>query len=184
MFTFGRKMIFFFWQLFAIYDVMNSYSSQYPGEPSAPPLLFFCELNVQIDPPLIVGETPHGIRRIIPITGGTVEGPQLKGTIISGGADWQILRKDGVTEIEAHYQFKTSDNVLIYIKNFGLRVASPEVAERLAKGEHVHGSEYYFRSFPKFEAPKGEYEWMNNCLFLCTGLRLPDRVVLRVWRIL
>jgi hypothetical protein len=163
---------------------MNSIESTRQGEPGAPPLAFFCELNVQIDPPLIVGETPHGVRRIIPITGGTIEGPQLKGTIISGGADWQIVRKDGVTEIEAHYQLKTSDNVVIYIKNVGLRVASPEVAERIAKGESVQGSEYYFRSFPKFEAPKGKYEWINNCLFLCTGLRLPNSVLLRVWRIL
>ena len=151
---------------------------------SAPSLEFFCELNVQLDPPLIVGETPHGERKIIPITGGTVSGPVVNGKIISGGADWQLLRQDGVIEIEAHYQFKTEDNVVIYIKNIGLRVASPEVALKLAKGERVDESQYYFRGMPKFEAPKGVYGWINDCLFLCTGQRLPTSVLIRVWRIL
>jgi hypothetical protein len=64
---------------------------------TAPALDFFCELKVKLDPALIVGETPHGTRRIIPIIGGTVEGPKIKGEILNGGADWQILRADGVT---------------------------------------------------------------------------------------
>jgi hypothetical protein len=163
---------------------MNLPSPHHYDEPIAPSLEFFCELNVQIDPPLTVGDTPYGVRKIIPITGGFVTGPDLKGTIISGGGDWQVVRSDGVAEIEAHYQFKTIDDTVIYIKNTGLRVTSPEVAEKMARGEYVPGSEYYFRGFPKFEAPKGVYEWMNNCLFLCSGLRLPNRVLIHVWKIL
>jgi len=151
---------------------------------SAPALEFFCELNVQVDPPLIVGETAHGIRKIIPITGGTVTGPLINGKIISGGADWQLVRHDGVIEIEAHYQFKTEDDVVIYIKNAGLRVASMEVADKLAKGEPVNANQYYFRGTPKFEAPKGVHGWINNCLFLSSGERLAQSVLIRVWRIL
>ena len=86
---------------------------------TAPALDFFCELKVKLDPALIVGETPHGTRRIIPIIGGTVEGPKIKGEILNGGADWQILRADGVTELEAHYQFRTDDGTLIYIAYTG-----------------------------------------------------------------
>jgi hypothetical protein len=86
---------------------------------------------------MVVGETPHGLRRIIPIIGGTVEGTNLKGEILNGGADWQIIRKDGVAELEAHYQIKTDDGVIIYIKNTGLRVATPEVATRIGRGEQV-----------------------------------------------
>lgn len=150
----------------------------------APQLDFFCELKVKLDPALVVGETAHGIRRIIPIIGGTVEGPKVKGEIISGGADWQVLRKDGVMELEAHYQFKTDDGVIIYVKNVGLRAATPEVAARLAKGEKVPASDYYFRAVPKFEAPIGNYDWINNSLFVCTGERLPDAVLIRVWKVL
>jgi hypothetical protein len=150
----------------------------------APALDFFCELKVKLDPALIVGETPHGTRRIIPIIGGTVEGPKIKGEILNGGADWQILRADGVTELEAHYQFRTDDGTLIYVKNTGIRAASPEIAARLAKGEKVDANEYYFRAMPKFDAPKGKYDWVNNSLFVCTGERLPDYVLIRVWKVM
>ena len=151
---------------------------------TAPSLEYFCDLKVKLNPALIVGETPHGTRRIIPIIGGTVEGPKIKGEVLNGGADWQILRADGVTELEAHYQFKTDDGTLIYVKNTGIRAATPEIAARLAKGEKVDASEYYFRATPKFEAPKGKYDWINNSLFVCTGERLPDYVLIRVWKVM
>jgi hypothetical protein len=150
----------------------------------APALDFFCELKVKLDPALIVGETPHGTRRIIPIIGGKVEGPKIKGEILNGGADWQILRADGVTELEAHYQFRTDDGTLIYVKNTGIRAATPEIAARLARGEKVDANEYYFRAMPKFDAPKGKYDWVNNSLFVCTGERLPDYVLIRVWKVM
>jgi Protein of unknown function (DUF3237) len=150
----------------------------------APGLEYFCTLQVKLDPALVVGETPHGMRRIIPIIGGTVNGPAIKGEILKGGADWQVVRKDGVAELEAHYQFKTDDGVLIYIKNIGLRVASPEVAARIGAGEKVDPSQYYFRAVPKFEAPAGKYQWINNTIFICTGERLPDAVQIHVWRVL
>jgi hypothetical protein len=149
----------------------------------APALSFFCELKVQVDPPLVVGETPHGIRRIIPIIGGTVKGPSINGEIIKGGADWQVLRKDGVMELEAHYQFKTDDGVIIYIKNTGLRAATPEVAARLSRGEQVASSEYYFRAVPKMEAPAGKYGWVNDAIFICTGERLANMVIIKVWKV-
>jgi hypothetical protein len=152
--------------------------------PKEPDLEYVCELKVKLNMPYIVGETPYGIRRIIPIIGGTVEGPKIKAEILPGGADWQIVRKDGVAELEAHYQMKTDDGAIIYIKNVGLRVATPEVAARIGRGEKVNPSEYYFRAIPKFEAPVGKYEWMNNSIFLCTGERNPDNVVIKVWKLL
>ncbi|GAA4469031.1 DUF3237 domain-containing protein [Nibrella saemangeumensis] len=158
--------------------------AQKPEKPEAPQLEFVCELRVKIDKAYVVGETPHGLRRIIPIVGGTFAGPKLKGNILNGGADWQIVRKDGVAELEAHYQMKTDDGVIIYIKNTGLRVATPEVAARIGRGEPVSSSEYYFRAAPKFEAPAGKYEWMNNAIFICTAERNPDSVIINVWKVL
>jgi Protein of unknown function (DUF3237) len=153
--------------------------------PEAPGLSFVCELKVKLKPALVVGETPHGTRRIIPIIGGTFEGPNMKGEVLDGGADWQIVRKDGVAELEAHYQIKTDDGVIIYIKNIGMRVATPEVAARIAKGEKVSDKEYYFRAIPKFDAPIGsKYEWMNNAIFVCKGVRNPDYVAIQVWKVL
>jgi hypothetical protein len=146
-------------------------------------LEFICELKVQLDPPLVVGETSHGVRRIIPIIGGTFIGPNIKGEILKGGADWQIVRKDGVAELEAHYQIKTDDGTIIYIKNKGLRVASPEIAAKIGKGELVPPTEYYRRTHLTFEAPKGKYECMNNAIFISSGSRNPDNVVIKVWKI-
>jgi hypothetical protein len=152
--------------------------------PQAPGLEYVCQLKVKLKAPFIVGDTPHGLRRIIPIVGGSFEGPSMKGEILDSGADWQIVRKDGVAELEAHYQIKTDDGVIIYIKNIGLRVASPEVTARIGKGEQVSPSEYYFRAVPKFEAPLGKYNWMNNAIFICKGIRNPDNVVIEVWKVL
>lgn len=151
---------------------------------NAPELEFICELSVKLDPAMVVGETPHGIRRIIPIIGGEVVGPNIKGEILKGGADWQVLRSDGVTELEAHYQFKTHDGTIVYIKNTGLRVTSPEVAERMAQGELVGPNAYYFRAVPKFEAPAGKYSFLNDAIFICSGERTPDAVKIRVWKVL
>lgn len=152
-------------------------------KPEAPELEFLCELKVKLNPPMVVGETPHGLRRIIPIIGGTVSGPNIKGEILSGGSDWQIVRKDGVAELEAHYQFKTDDGVIIYIKNTGLRVASPEIAAKIGRGEFVDPKQYYFRAVPSFEAPLGKYEYLNNAIFICKGIRNPDNVAIEVWKV-
>ena len=154
------------------------------SSPEAPSLEFVCELKVRLKAPYIVGETPHGMRRIIPIIGGSFEGPKMKGEILDGGGDWQIVRKDGVAELEAHYQIITDDGVTIYIKNTGLRVATPEVAVRIGRGEVVSPSDYYFRAIPKFEAPQGKYDWMNNAIFICKGIRNPDNVTIQVWKVL
>ena len=172
------KKLFAFLSLFA-------YNTFGQNLPDAPGLAFVCELKVKIKPAIIVGETPHGTRRIIPIIGGVFEGPLMKGEILEGGADWQIVRKDGVSELEAHYQIKTDDGVVIYIKNVGLRVATPEIAAKIARGEVVSPNDYYFRAIPKFDAPiDSKYEWLNNAIFVCRGIRNPDGVVIQVWKIL
>ena len=164
--------------LFLLYMNANTFAQE------PPKLEFFCSLNVKLDKPLLLGQTPHGTRRIIPIIGGQVEGPNIRGEILPGGADWQVVRADGVAELEAHYQFRTEDGTLIYIKNIGLRVASPEIAAKISRGEKVDASQYYFRTSPKFEAPAGKYEWVNNTLFICTGERIADAVLIKVFRVL
>lgn len=150
----------------------------------APTLEFFCDFNVKVSAPQTIGETPHGLRRVIPIVGGTVKGPQIKGKILSGGADWQVVRKDGVIELEAHYQFITDDGVTIYKKNTGVRVTPPQVAAQIERGETVAASDFYFRATPRFEAPMGKYEWMNNTIFVCTGAKESDGVLIRIWKVL
>ncbi len=131
-----------------------------------------------------VGNTPHGRRRIIPITGGTFEGPAIKGTVEPGGADWQIIRADNVAELDAQYTLKTDDGVLIYIRNKGYRHGPAEVLQRLAKGETVNPKEYYFRATPFFETASEKYNYLNKYIYIASGERKKDSVVINFYKVL
>jgi hypothetical protein len=140
--------------------------------------------TITVDPVVNLGMSPLGERRMVPILSGSFEGPRMKGEILSGGIDWQLLRADKVTEIEAHYVLRTDDGVLIRVINRGFRYGPPAVMQRLAAGDPVDPSEYYFRAAPIMEAPTGRYDFLNCALFVSTGERYPDRVVLHFFEIL
>ncbi len=147
-------------------------------------LEFAFELKVQISKPQEIGVTAKGTRRIVHITGGSFEGPGIKGMIVPGGYDWQLLRTDGVTEIDARYALKTDDGALITVVNVGLRHGPPDVMQKLAKGEPVDPSLYYFRTVPFFETSETKYNWLTKNIFLATGIREPELVIIRVWKVL
>lgn len=149
----------------------------YPPK-NAPGVEFALQLKVTIDGAFDIANTPHGQRVVIPITGGTFEGPGLKGTIVSGGADYQMVNGDkSRTELEAIYCIKTDDGVYIHVRNRGLIVNGKD-----AEGKPM----FYFRCAPQFEAPAdSKYGWLNNSLFLCTPDFSGDfqGIVLNVWRV-
>src|SRR5665213_1054057 len=130
-----------------------------------------------------LGNTGKGIRKVVPITGGTFEGPNIKGKVIPGGYDWQLLRFDEVVEVDARYMLQTDGGDLITLRNTGLRHGPPEVMQRLAKGEEVDASEYYFRSIPLFETGNPELAWLMQSVFIATGIRKPKQVFIDVWRV-
>ena len=145
---------------------------------------FVFEARVKVDRPILIGESSHGLRRIVPILGGPVQGPALKGNVIAGGADWQNVRADGAWELQARYTVQTEDGVLIMVENRGVRYGKPEVMERLAKGEKVDADQIYCRTVATFEAPRGsKYEWMNHTLFVGSVERLPDMAVVRFYKV-
>jgi len=152
-----------------------------------PPALrteFVFEARVKVDRPVIIGESSHGLRRIVPILGGSVQGPALKGNVIAGGADWQYVRADGAWELQARYTIQTDDGVLIMVENRGVRYGKPEVMERLAKGEKVDSDQIYCRTVATFEAPRdSRYEWMNHTLFVGSVERLPDAAIVRFYKV-
>ena len=136
---------------------------------------FVMQLKVSLGAPYSVGETPKGRRTVIPITGGAFEGPLLKGTIIDGGADWQ-LAKGNRTELEAIYSIKTDDGVYIHIRNRGI----------IYSGQDEHGQpSFYFKAAPQFEAPEdSKYAWLNNALFLCAPTQGEGGgITLNVWKV-
>jgi len=148
-----------------------------------PELLFAFEVRVQVGPPLDIGPVSGGRRRIIPILTGTFEGPGLKGRVVPGGADWQIVRADGLAELDTRYTLETDDGKLIYVQNPGIRHASPEVTAKLLAGEAVDPSLVYFRSLPKFETSAPELAWLTRSIFVGTGERYPSEVVIRFWKL-
>src|SRR5512136_974889 len=93
-----------------------------------------------------LGRTPYGERRVIGILGGSVSGPKLKGHILPGGADWQLIRSDGAADIKARYTIQTDAGALIMVTSEGLRHGPPEVIERLTRGDNVDPAHYYFRT--------------------------------------
>ena len=149
----------------------------------APGLVFAFELRVQVGAPMELGQVPGGRRRIVPILGGTFEGPDLRGTILPGGADWQIVRADGVAQLEARYTLETDDGALVYVHNLGLRHGPPEVLARLAAGEAVDPSLYYMRTTPAFETGAERYRWLNKLVCVATGARRKDAVELDVYEV-
>jgi hypothetical protein len=148
-----------------------------------PELALALEVRVQVGAPLDVGPLPAGRRRIIPILSGTFEGSGIRGRVLPGGADWQIVRADGVAELDTRYTLETDDGKLIYVQNHGIRHASPEVTARLMKGEPVDPALVYFRSSPRFETSAPELAWLMRSIFVGVGERYPADVVLRFWKL-
>ena len=149
-----------------------------------PALEFAFELRATVDAIQDVGDTPAGRRRFIPITGGLFEGPKLRGVVLPGGADAQVIRSDGVTDLVARYMLKSEDGTLIYVVNRGLRHGPAEIMQRLAKGESVDPALYYFRTTPSFEVVAGPHDWLNRSIFIGTGARHAAEVHVRYFRIL
>ena len=155
-----------------------SASAQVAEPQNTPQLEFALQLKVTLGEAYTCGETQHGQRTIIPLTGGTFEGPNIKGTIINGGADYQLNNKaTGRTELEAIYCIKTDDGVNIHVRNRGI----------IANGKDEQGNPtFYFKAAPQFEAPAdSKYAWLNNAIFVCQ----PDfsggfkGIVLNVWKV-
>ncbi len=131
---------------------------------------FVYEALVTIDAPVDAGMTPHGRQRYIPITGGTFEGPNIRGVILPGGADWQTDRRDGTTEVSALYSMRCEDGTVIIVHNDGVIVDGGA----------------YMRTAPRFDAPDGPHAWLNKAQFVgsISGGPKPGSVIIRIFRVL
>jgi hypothetical protein len=148
-----------------------------------PQLTLAFEALIALDTPLSVGATPEGARRVVPIVGGTFEGPQIRGEVLGGGADWQYDRADGVTVLSAQYLLKSEEGVLIQVHNHALRHGPAALMHKLAAGEAVAAHDYYFRGAPRFSAPAGKHDWLNRSIFVCSGARHANAVALVFYRV-
>jgi hypothetical protein len=150
-----------------------------------PQLEHVCDLAVTIAAPVEVGHTPAGLRRMIPITGGTVTGPRLNGKVLAGGADFQLILGGGTqAHLDARYVIELDDGSRVFVQNTALRVASLENSQRIMNGQPVNPEEIYFRCQPKMEATTPAWAWLSESQFIGTGRRAPDGVYLSFYRVL
>jgi Protein of unknown function (DUF3237) len=150
---------------------------------ATPTLRFFADLSVLVGPPQEVGQTAHGQRRLIPILGGSASGNGWTARVLQGGADFQLIVHPGLAELDARYCLETDAGDLIYVQNRAIRTGPPELIARLVRGEPVDPSLIYFRCTPSFETASSALHWITERLFLGTGARHPQTVVMRMFEI-
>jgi len=131
-----------------------------------------------------MGGGPLGERRVVAITGGTFAGPRLQGTIVPGGADWQIVRADGVLDIDARYALRTADGALIRVVSQGYRHGPPEVLAALGRGEDVPAQKYFFRTVMRFETGAPDLQWLNRTIAVAAAQRKARQVLLEAYQLL
>lgn len=146
-------------------------------------------LSVDVHPPISAGLTPHGEIRVLPFSGGTFEtipndgSEPIRGMVADGGTDWQTIRADGGLEIRAHYILTTDQGDAVKVMSEGLRHAAPDVLERLAAGDQVDPSEYYFRTHLRFATGSERFAHLNHLLGIAVGERQPRGVHLTVYAV-
>ena len=148
-----------------------------------PTLASFADLSVEVDLPQEVGRAQHGLRRVIPITGGQVTGQGWSGRVLPGGADFQLIVNERMAELDARYVIEADGGDLIYVCNRAVRTAAPEVMARLIRGEAVSPEQVYFRCSPSFETASPSLAWINETLFVGTGMRQPNQVLMRFFSV-
>ena len=151
--------------------------------PAPPVLVPLTQVRCEVGALVSLGAAKYGERRYVPLLGGTVAGPELNGTIVEGGVDWQVHRGDGVLDIAAHYVVRADDGGLIEVQSDGVRHGPAEVMARLARGEAVGRGEYFFRTLMRFQTGASAWLHLNKVMAIAVGQREAKLVVLDVYRI-
>ena len=149
-----------------------------------PQLEFLMNLAVDVGEVVSIGDGPLGERRVVAIVGGTFEGPELRGTVLAGGADWQIVRRDGVLDLDARYALKEERGGLVRVTSQGYRHGAPEILAALARGDDVDPGKYFFRTVMRFESGAPYLEWLNKTIALASAERKARKVLLSAYRVL
>jgi hypothetical protein len=143
-----------------------------------PALTLIYRLEAVLGEPVEVGDVSAGRRRIVPLTAGTFSGHELNGTLLPGAsADWQIVLADGTALGDIRYTLQTGGGAVLYVQSRSVRHGSPEVLERLGRGEDVDASEYTFRAATRIETAARELDWLNKGVFVSVGGRRPGGVI-------
>ena len=143
-------------------------------------------IEFEVPPPLDLGATPTANRRVAVIEGGrfTSDREGLQGIVLPGGSDWLTIRPDGATVLDVRVVLQTDAGDTIAMTYAGLRHGPAEAMERLARGEAVDPSEYYFRATPSFHTSSERFDWLNRVVCVSTGYRKATGPVYHVFEVL
>jgi hypothetical protein len=131
-------------------------------------LEYLMTYRAELKPPVGVGQGPLAVRQIHDVTGGTFEGPKLRGAILPSGADWLQIGSDGIGRLDVRATFATDDGAHIYMQYFGVLDLAP-ITEKLARGEAIEFGETYFMTAPRFETGDARYAWLNSIVAVAEG---------------
>jgi outer membrane receptor protein involved in Fe transport len=152
-------------------------------EPKQPAFSHAFSASIDVGQPVDLGIIDDGRERFVPILGGKVYGQRLNGIILAAGGDWQTVRTDGRTELLARYYIQALDGTVIAIENPGMRVASPEVIEQIARGEEVPTALYYSGGSPRFRVANGPHDWLRKRVLFARGVRRPLSLTINFYTI-
>jgi len=154
-------------------------------DPLAPPRLdYFADLQVEVGTPQVLGQGPQGLRRVVPILGGSAQGQGWTARVLPGGSDFQLIVSDTLSHLDARYGLETDAGDLVYVQNRAVRAAPAEVMARLLRGEPVDPASIYFRCSPSLETSSASLRWVNERIFVGAGVRHPAQVVMRFFTLL
>lgn len=151
----------------------------------APRLRFAFEALVDVAPSEHVGHGEGDVLDFTPITGGTVEGPRLSGTIVPGGGDWAVRRGPCLWQLDARYLIRAADDALIDVVNRGFyRTTTAEAMARAEAGEDLDPSEVYFRTSPVFRTDAPQHRWLAETVFVGLARDEAGRIRIRFYEVL
>ncbi len=107
----------------------------------------------------------------------------MRGRVLPGGADWQLVRPDGVAELEALYVLETDDGARIHVHNRGIRFGPVDVMQTARAAAKSWTRLILFPCRSGLRSAAGNYDWLNRGIFVCTGARYPNEIVLRMYRL-
>lgn len=148
-----------------------------------PRLEHLFDVAVAVGPAVEVGATPQGLRRVVPIVGGTVRGAAVAGRVLAIGADYQLVVGGTTALLDARYVIELDDGARLYVHNRALRHADADDSLRLMRGEPVPAERVYFRCQPRFETAAPQWAWLQDCQFVGSGVRDPDQVRISFYRV-
>jgi Protein of unknown function (DUF3237) len=129
---------------------------------------FLMDLILETAPAVTIGS-----RTVVGVTGGTFEGPKLKGKVVGPGADWPLRISDTLRILDVRTILVTDDDQKIYMTYRGV-IRTP------APGQP---GERYWRTTPIFETDSKKYEWITQIVAVGVSYTVPQRVAYRIFEI-